>query len=139
MTNWEKIHTVTNWYDGARLGIADYGGKPHLYESRWDNSKGCWEGEDDAVCHYWLSPVSSEIFAWAMEDWAIWNRWQIAVEQGKVDPSTHPATPEDRPRHEQLQELLGASLEPGRPGSFLVIGEFDQGGVRWTNPAARES
>jgi hypothetical protein len=42
--DWEKVYTVTDFYDGPRLGVADYNGQPHLYESRWDDSEGRWEG-----------------------------------------------------------------------------------------------
>jgi len=141
MAEWEAVYTVNDWYDGERLGIADYDGRPHLYESRWDYSKDEWEGEgseDNYLYHYWLSPVSTEVFAWAVEDWAIWERWRIAFEQGKVDQATHPALPEDRARHEALKLLLGSALAPGRPDSFMVAGQFSKMSVRWQRPGLLE-
>ena len=111
---WETVYTVTDFYDGPRLGIANYHGQPHLYESRWDNSKDRWEGEqgeENDLDHYWLSPVTPEIFALALEDWAIWQRWEATFHAGKAY-ATHPALPEERARHEQLQSLLGQALKP---------------------------
>jgi hypothetical protein len=142
MPEWETVHTVTDWYDGERLGIADYGGKPHLYESRWDDSKDYWEGEageENYRYHYWLSPLSAEVFAWGMEDWAIWQRWRTAFDQGIVDISSDPALPEDRARHEQLRLMLGNALSPGRPDSFRVVGKFEVEGVVWAPTPTRQN
>ena len=133
---WEKVHTVDDWYDGERLGLADYHGQPHLYESRWDHAKGGWEGEcwrrKKRTSHYWLSPVTPEVFSLAMEDLSILLRWTSAFDQGQVDLSTHPALPEDRLRHEEIKTLIGSALDPCQPEAFLVAGQFDLKGVRWT-------
>lgn len=136
--NWEPVYTENDWYDGPRLGIADYNGHPHLYESRWDKAKDYWEGEGDDenyLYHYWLSPVSPENFALALEDWAIWQRWDSAFRQEKTDQSTHPALPEDRTRHIQLKPLLAQFLKAGQPDAFRVAGKFDVRGVRWAQAA----
>lgn len=85
---WEAVYTVNDWYDGPRLGIADYNGQPYLYESRWDLAKDYWEGEgndDNYRFHYWLSPVGPENFALALEDWSIWLRWDSAFREGRTD------------------------------------------------------
>jgi hypothetical protein len=69
---WATVYTVTDWYVGERLGIADYQGRPHLFESRWDPSKDDWEGEQGkgGYCyHYWLSPIEPEAFELALKDW----------------------------------------------------------------------
>jgi hypothetical protein len=32
----EKVYTVTDFYDGPRGGIANFRGHPHVYESLWN-------------------------------------------------------------------------------------------------------
>ena len=136
---WEKVHTVTDWYDGERLGLADYHGQPHLFESRWDDDAGNWAGEHwrrrKRTSHYWLSPVTPSVFSLAMEDWSIWLRWRSAFDQGQVDLSTHPALPGERLRHEEIRNQIGSALDPGQPDAFLVAGQFDLKHVRWTQVA----
>jgi hypothetical protein len=36
----ERVHTMTDYYDGPRGGIADFRGTPHLYESEWRDDEG---------------------------------------------------------------------------------------------------
>jgi hypothetical protein len=33
----EKVYTMTDYYDGPRRGIADFDGRPHFYDSEWDD------------------------------------------------------------------------------------------------------
>lgn len=96
MTNGERerVYTVTDYYDGPRCGIANFRGRPHLYESDFD---------DDT---FRLYPVAADLLQLALEDWAIWVRWSDAFNRGEVDASTHPAHPADRTRHEELAALL---------------------------------
>ena len=130
---WETVHTVTDWYDGERLGIADYQGRPHLFESRWDPSKDDWEGQDGRGI-YWLTPIGADAFKLALEDWEIWKRWRLSFDQGKVQLETHPALPEERARHEEILALLGDALKPGRPEAFMMVGQFGVSGVNWSHP-----
>ena len=79
--DWERVYTVNDFYDGPRLGVADYNGQPHLYESRWDDSEGRWEGEkgeEGYLDNFWLSPITAEELVLVLEDWAIWERWEAA-------------------------------------------------------------
>ncbi len=137
--HWDTVHAVLDWYDGPRLGIADYLGQPHLFESRWDSLKGGWEGEvSDEECYTyqcWLRPINPEEFRLAMEDWAIWERWGAAFAAGVTDESTHPALPEERVRHEQIQSALDGALEPGQPNSFPALGRFESNVVNWAQPS----
>ena len=68
---YERVHTVVDYYDGPRKGIADYGGKPHLFECIFDESK------DDYSQMFHLKLLDPETFRIAMEDWAIWKRWEM--------------------------------------------------------------
>jgi hypothetical protein len=114
----ETVHTCTDWYDGPRRGIADYQGRPHLYESEWK------DGDDLDATTFLLSPVDDETFALAMEDWAIWRRWETAFHQGRVTQDSHPALPEERSRHEELKCMLERKLKIDPARAFRKAAEF---------------
>lgn len=57
-----------------------------------------------------LMPIDQETFALALEDWAIWRRWETAFQLGKTTQETHPALLEDKSRHEELKRLLKGRL-----------------------------
>jgi hypothetical protein len=39
----EKVYTVTDYYDGPKRGVADFGAIPHAYESLFDDSEDEWD------------------------------------------------------------------------------------------------
>ena len=39
---YERVHTVANYFDGPREGLADYQGSPHRYKSEWDEAADDW-------------------------------------------------------------------------------------------------
>jgi hypothetical protein len=124
----ETVYTITDWYDGARAGIADFGGSPHYYECQWDNNP------DSDNNTYLLTPVNDYVFQLALEDWEIWRRYEAASRAGNAPPETHPALPEDRPRHDEIQILINGSLSIVPSKATKVTGEFEYGKnlVRWT-------
>jgi hypothetical protein len=69
---YEEVFTVTDYYDGPRRRIANYAGKPHLYDCIFDDKR------NNYLNLFRLTSVSPEIFQFAMEDWRIWERWQAA-------------------------------------------------------------
>ena len=99
----EQVYTVTDFYDGPRQGIADFNGKPHLFVSEFEN-------ETQEFGMYHVSLVTEEILELALEGWAIWRRWETAFHQGLTTTETHPALPEDRSRHLELELLLQTVL-----------------------------
>jgi hypothetical protein len=96
----EKVHTIHDWWDGPRAGFADFEGRPHLYLSPWD------ETIDDWSPIYGLAPVDPLTFAVAQEAWGIWRRWEEAFHSGRVETDSHPALPEDRARWAELNQVL---------------------------------
>jgi hypothetical protein len=116
----ELVHTMEDYYDGPRRGIANFRGEPHLYESERDSALGNYSEV------FRLSPVAPAVLEAALEDWAIWRRWEQAFHDGRVPQSTHPALPEDRARHEELARYLKANLRID-PKSFVrAVGEFHE-------------
>jgi hypothetical protein len=114
----ETVHTVTDYYDGPRCGIADFRGRPHAYESLRDDS------EDDWSDAFLLQPIDEETFRLAMEYWAIWRRWERAFYNGQTDLQTHPALPADRARHDELAAILKPRLEIDASRAIRVRGRF---------------
>ncbi|MDQ0467974.1 hypothetical protein [Labrys wisconsinensis] len=101
---WDRVHTVNKYYDGPELGIADYRGKPYIYEKQFDAA----DGEDTS--RFLLSEIEPELLALVLEDWQIWLRWDEAYRQGEAGVKTHPALPEERERHDELAQRIGDRL-----------------------------
>ena len=53
---WDRVHTVNDYYDGPRLGIADVDGVPHIYEAEFDHSS------DEYGDTYYVSPVDETLW-----------------------------------------------------------------------------
>lgn len=54
--------------------------------------------------------MDDETFRLALEDWAIWRRWEEAFHAGQTTSDTHPALPADRARHDELTAVLTERL-----------------------------
>jgi hypothetical protein len=118
MDEFEPVFTVTDYYDGPREGIANFAGEPHLFRSQFADL------ENDELDVFAMSQVDADTFRLALEDWAIWKRWEAAFKAGAVDPSTHPALPEERERHMRIEQELERRLAPAKSSFFLAKGEF---------------
>ena len=135
----ERVHTVTDFWDGPVAGVADLEGAAHYYERDWD------ESQDDADT-YSLTPIDDETLALALEEWAIWRRWEAAFHEGRAAIDTHPALPGERARYEELQVRLAGRLRVDPDRAIRKRGEFQARDdpdlwmeVRWEDPAgARE-
>jgi len=116
----EIVYTVTDWYDGPREGTANYRGAPHHYRSVCFDADG-WDADED---RFQLTPITEADLALALEDWAIWRRWEDAFNDGLVSQDSHPALPTDRQRHDELSALLAVRLRTNTDISVAAHGEF---------------
>jgi hypothetical protein len=105
MERWERVYTINGYFDGPRLGVADFQGRPHIFQSRFDVVKDDWSDE------YQLVEIDPDLLRLVLEDWQIWLRWQTAFKGGKIGIETHPALPAERARHDELQNEIGDRLE----------------------------
>ena len=146
---WERVYTVTGYFDGPLEGIADYCGRPHLYRPLWEDR------EQDFPDVFELMPIDDGTLELALEDYQIGCRWRAAFGRGEVSGAvpfgTHPALPEDRQRHDELAALLNPLLSFHSPADITARAEFEYpprdrplsgalGWVRWTavdRPAVR--
>lgn len=99
---YERVHTVWDYWDGARSGIANFSGRPHYYCCEW-----CDEA-DDYTDVFLLTPIDEETLALALEQWSIWRQWELAFHRGEVALDTHPMLPGQHPRYAELDALLKA-------------------------------
>jgi hypothetical protein len=101
----DRVLTVNDYYDGPRLGVAEYRGVPHIYEAEFDHSS------DEYGDTYFISPIKQELLSLVLEDWEIWLRWEAAHKRGEASVDTHPCLPSERMRHEELKCLIGDRLK----------------------------
>lgn len=112
---WERVFTVNGYYDGPRRGVANFRGKPHIYESQFCDI------EENCADRFLLMEIEAALFQLVLEDWEIWLRWDAAFERGEVSLDSHPVLPEDRKRYEELQQLIGDRVY-AVPGNCIVTG-----------------
>ena len=115
----EIVYTVTDFYDGPRGGIANYRGTAHVYSCLSDESADDWSGT------FLLQPIDDETFRLAMEDWAIWCRWEKAFHSGQTTQATHPALPVERARHEDLSAILKSRMQVDPKQAVRARGRFE--------------
>lgn len=128
MLEYEIVHTITDWYDGARAGVADLNGMPHYYENRWNEEKNEWNEI------YLLKQIDAETFALAIEDWEIWLRWECAFKEDKTTQETHPTLPDERQRHKEIENVLSNRLIIDANSCLKVKADFVYGQptkVKW--------
>ena len=117
-TEFEKVYTVTHYWDHPRGGIADFHGVPHVYQSEFD------EEADDWSSTLLLFPIDDETLQLALEDWGRWKRWRAAFHRGEVAPDSHPALPEDEGRYDELKPLLKSRLQVDPRTAIKAQGQF---------------
>lgn len=103
-TEWEPVYTVNDYYRIPRLGVAELGGEPHIYESTFD------EAVADYTEHFLVCPIEPELLDLVMQQWRIWQRWTDAYAAGRVSLDSHPALPEDVEVNQTLHCLIGDRL-----------------------------
>src|SRR5262249_44238017 len=71
-----------------------------------------------------LMPITLETLELALEDWAIWRRWETAFHEGRTSTDTHPALPEDRSRHNEINQELNKRLVMDESQAFCAKAIF---------------
>ena len=138
-SQFERVYTIEDWYDGPRAGVADFRGVPHFYRSVYlDSSE--WNSDED---RFELTPLSKELFDWMLEADALFQRWDTARRTRAVAADPAPdelrILPEDRSRYQLLESNIATAVAASRPiatmrGQF----EYNPNRVRWMPvPSAR--
>ena len=122
---WESVFTVSYFFDLPRRGVANFGGKPHAYQSEFSVTN------DEYSDRFLLMEIDPELFRLVLEDWAIWLRWLAAYQRGAVSIDSHPALPEDLVRHHQIEQLIGNRLHVEPTNCFAKRAEFRHATEGW--------
>jgi hypothetical protein len=101
----DAVHTVWDYFDGPRTGLADYRGLPHYFVCKFDTAA------DDYSDLFTLALVDDETLALALKQWAIWREWEVAFHTGAVTQGSHPGIKGNKATYAayeaELQERLG--------------------------------
>jgi hypothetical protein len=119
----ERIYSITDFWDGPRAGAADYSGTPHFFRSVWRAHEDDWD-----LDRFFLHPISPEEAAWEAESWAIWRRF-AAFYRGRQapapeNPADWGALPEDLDRHHELRKLLAVARNVSKTDCIVATGVF---------------
>jgi hypothetical protein len=122
--DFQPVHTMEDYYDGPRSGVADFEGRPHYYRSlHLDTPQ--WNSDEN---RFELSPVTPEVLAAACEAAAIFKRWDTtrqATPGFSYTDEEFGALPEDRARYRELEHFLKSSYAAAAQACrVLVRGEF---------------
>lgn len=132
--DYTPVRTVNAFHDGPRAGLIEYQGEPYIFNCLWD------EDADDYSTWFWLQPVRAQEAAVLLEYGGIWARWLAAYSNGEVTLDSHPALPEDQPRHKELQPLVLRIFQVDETRAVRATPEFavrtstsvEEWFVRWT-------
>ena len=122
---WEPVHTVDDWYDGPREGVADYLRSYHYYRSVFlDTPK--WNPDED---RFELTPIPPSAHEAALELQVIRERWHSANRTGNApdDPDDERVLPTDRVRWVELTHLVVTGRAANANHTFMVHGKFELG------------
>jgi hypothetical protein len=128
----ERVHTIWDYYDGPREGLADFHGRPHYYKNAWD------EAADDWSPWYALVPIDADTLHLAMEQWAIWLAWNEKFRAGKVPLESHPGNGGQIARYDELETILESRIPSPGPDAVTAEGKFEvvagESVVQWALP-----
>lgn len=96
----EAVHSVWNYCDGPRSGIADARGEPCHFSCQWE------EAAEDWAEHFTLRRLNPQLLILAKEREMIWLAWEGAFHRGEVPSSAHPGLPGQNARYAALTALL---------------------------------
>jgi hypothetical protein len=119
IAQFEKIYTITDYWDQPREGMTDYTGQPHYYKCLFDEAKDSWSNL------YFLKPLDPETFRLAIEDWNLWLQWKADLDQGKVTLDSHPALSKNKERSIDLGTTLANRLVIDQDKDIKAEGHFE--------------
>ncbi|MGD0897476.1 MAG: hypothetical protein ABR915_06535 [Thermoguttaceae bacterium] len=128
MGQFEKVYTVEFYWDCPRSGIAEFVGRPHHYESAFD------EAADDYGA-FVLRPVNDETLRTALELWEMYVRFYRDHYPGSFPKHDVPVHPSDRDRYLSLWRAYDAAVKSTPPVTTTAKAAFRRVGGR-SGPSA---
>lgn len=114
----EPVHTIRDFYDGIRSGLADFGGRPHYFESRFDPEIDDWS---DRFTIYTASP---EFAVRERRHHEIFLEWNVQVHQGLASQSSHPGRGGINPEYDDLERWLNDQIKMLMPLESFYAATF---------------
>ncbi len=113
---YEKVITVSDYYDGPRQGVANFQGRPYFYD--------CILGKADYTNHFQLTPIPTPSLKFIFEEDQISQRWQALRRSGAEVDDDKPYLPVDEARYLQLRSILAPLLKTDSKQSVTREGHF---------------
>jgi hypothetical protein len=137
---WDRVVTINDFMDGPRGGVAFLDGRPHVFQSVFD------EVEDNYSDEFGLSPIDEALLPLVEEQIAIWESWAAKFRAGEASSDTHPELSSDNSRYNELKAILAPLLIVDPEKSIRRLAEFRFTGadhriteVRWFLPQGIKS
>ena len=115
----ERVYVENDWYDGPRAGIADVLGRPHRFESFFD------EYVDDYLGTFAVWPIDDEQLRLEIEQWQIFVEWNARYEAGEAGIDLHPGQGGVSSRWDELDKLLESSRATIPPNARRAIAQLE--------------
>jgi hypothetical protein len=114
----EKVHTIREFWDGIRSGVADLNGLPHYFSCLFD------ERADDYSDLFRLYPVCTEFMKMELEQWSIYRAWEAKFHTERELLETRPGHGGIDPRFDELNRELDRRISALEPLSTLFRAAF---------------
>jgi len=119
------VWTVNDYFDGCKIGVADYENIHCIYERIFNEEK------DDWTNNYFLTPISQSDFSLIISDWERWKEWRKNFDNGKQQDT-----------FVSKVNLESISLSSNEYRKKICRGTFSSGNwaycdnmkVKWSNP-----
>lgn len=114
----ERVYMVWDFYDGARSGLACFGGEPHYFDCEFDHV----HAEYTDIYQLW--PIDQQLLALATEQWRIYESWERRFHSGEVPETTHPGHRGQNARYDDLEDEIDRRLSFLSAPACRARGEF---------------
>jgi hypothetical protein len=116
--NYERVHSVWEYWDGVRTGIAELEGVPHYFASQFDCA------EDEYSDEFKLYPIDVEVVTRAARFHEIYRNWEQAFYRGEAKSETHPGFGGIDAEYDELKSWLDVQLARLPPLAIQYVASF---------------
>jgi hypothetical protein len=114
----DKVHTVFDFWDCPRSGIASFNGKFHKFECVFD------EKNDEYSNIYRLKELCNETLILFNKEKELKKKWDNKIYKSNEDKASFPILPEDKDEYELIKNELEIKLKINESNSFKQIARF---------------
>ena len=115
---YEPVLMIWDFYDGARIGLAEHGDRPHYFKCLWDDQNNNYSERFE------LSPIGATFLNAATEQWKIYRKWELKFHTGIETLETHPGHRGTNQKYDELEEEVNWAIKKLVPLEDKFIPEF---------------